>query len=94
MKEFQALGLDVSIINDEGNAVQLKDIEAAEDKEDTLASFEEIDSPVTEIKDEPADLTEEPDDEEDSDDYDDFDDFDDQDFDDILDSEEEEGADI
>ena len=97
MKEFQALGLDVSIINDEGNAVQLKDIEAAEDKEDTLASFEEIDSPVTEIKDEPDDLTEDSDDEEDSDDYDDFDDFDDQDFDDIddiLDSEEEEGADI
>ena len=34
MKEFQALGLDVSIINDDGETLQLKEIEEAEDKED------------------------------------------------------------
>ncbi len=37
MKEFQALGLDVSIINDEGKSLQLKEIEEAEeDVESTL----------------------------------------------------------
>ena len=50
MKEFQALGLDVSIINDEGETLQLKEIEEAEDKEDVSTSIEDIDrSPATEI---------------------------------------------
>ena len=34
MKEFQALGLDLKIINDAGEALDLKEIEAAEDAED------------------------------------------------------------
>jgi len=50
MKEFQALGLDVSIINDEGETLQLKEIEEAEDREDGVTSLEDIDrSPATEI---------------------------------------------
>ena len=39
MKEFQALGLDISIINDEGKALDLKEIEEAEEK----AEAEELD---------------------------------------------------
>ena len=43
MKEFQALGLDVSIIDDDGKTLELKEIEEAEDKEDTKLNIEEID---------------------------------------------------
>ena len=43
MKEFQALGLDISIIDDEGKSLQLKEIEEAEDKEDTKLNIDEID---------------------------------------------------
>ena len=50
MKEFQALGLDISIINDDGETLQLKEIEEAEDKEDLNTSVEEVDSPAVEIK--------------------------------------------
>jgi len=51
MKEFQALGLDISIINDEGETLQLKEIEDAEDKEDMKLSIDELEtSPATEIK--------------------------------------------
>ena len=39
MKEFQALGLDISIINDEGKALDLKEIEEAEE----IAEAEELD---------------------------------------------------
>ncbi len=53
MKEFQALGLDVSIVNDEGKTIQLKEIEDAEDKEDNHTTIDEIESPATEIVDEP-----------------------------------------
>ena len=50
MKEFQALGLDISIINDEGETLQLKEIEEAEDKEDANTSIDDIDrSPVSEM---------------------------------------------
>ena len=42
MKEFQALGLDVSIIDDKGENLELKEIEAAEDKEDVAPSIEEV----------------------------------------------------
>ena len=95
MKEFQALGLDVSIINDEGKTLQLKEIEDAEDKEDNNTSIDEIDSPATEIPPLP-----EPSDE---DDYDDEEDEEDE-FDEIEDEfekfsefgglDDEEGADI
>lgn len=43
MKEFQALGLDVSIIDDDGKTLELKEIEEAEDKEDIKLNIEEID---------------------------------------------------
>ena len=49
MKEFQALGLDVSIVNDEGNTLQLKEIEDAEDKEDNHTTIDEIESPAVEV---------------------------------------------
>ena len=49
MKEFQALGLDVSIINDEGKTLQLKEIEDSEDKEDFNMNIEEIESPAHEV---------------------------------------------
>ena len=89
MKEFQALGLDVSIINDEGETLQLKEIEDAEDKEDNNTSIEEVESPATEIVDEVVEDTEESD--EDFDDFEETDEFDDDEFDDF---DEEEGADI
>ena len=66
MKEFQALGLDVSIVNDEGETLQLKEIEDAENKEES-STFEEIDSP-------PITITEE-DDSTEEDEFDDEDDF-------------------
>ena len=102
MKEFQALGLDVSIINDEGKTLQLKDIEDSEDKEDFSTSIDEVEnSPAREIKDEPEDSDDEEYDESDEydDDFDDSEEFDDsEDFDDdeLFESKEseEEGADI
>ena len=42
MKEFQALGLDVQIVDTDDNILELKDMEDDEDKEDTI-SIEEID---------------------------------------------------
>ena len=44
MKEFQALGLDISIINDNGETLQLKEIEEAEDRDDNNSSMDEFDS--------------------------------------------------
>ena len=44
MKEFQALGLDISVINDNGETLQLKEIEEAEDREDNNSSIEEFES--------------------------------------------------
>ncbi len=58
MKEFQALGLDISIINDKGENLQLKEIETEEDRDDSKLSIEELDkSPVEEIviQEEPTD---------------------------------------
>ena len=50
MKEFQALGLDVSIIDDDGKKLELNEIEEAEDKEDTKLNIDEIDkSPAVPI---------------------------------------------
>ncbi|MCI8347020.1 MAG: DNA-directed RNA polymerase subunit beta [Bacilli bacterium] len=48
MKEFQALGLDISIINDKGENLQLKEIETEEDKDDSKLSIEELDKPHVE----------------------------------------------
>lgn len=48
MKEFQALGLDISIINDKGENLQLKEIETEEDKDESKSSSEDMDSPKIE----------------------------------------------
>ncbi len=64
MKEFQALGLDVSIINDDGETLQLKQIEEEEDKEDYSTSIEEIESPAKVVSEEENDSEEESDEEE------------------------------
>lgn len=64
MKEFQALGLDISIIDDEGKALELKEIEEAEDREDTKLNIDEVEkSPVTPIEDDSEDEDFETDDE-------------------------------
>ena len=56
MKEFQALGLDISIINDEGQALDLKEIEEAEEK----AEAEELDRVTREaIEDNTKDMVKE-----------------------------------
>ena len=94
MKEFQALGLDVSIINNDGKTLELKHMEEAEDKEDFNTSIEEVEnSPAREIsnnEEESSDFEE---------DYEDEDEFEDDDLDDIEEPEnfddiDEEGADI
>ena len=94
MKEFQALGLDVSIINNDGKTLELKDMEEAEDKEDFNTSIDEVEnSPAREIsnnEEESLDFEE---------DYEDEDEFEDDDLDDIEEPEnfddiDEEGADI
>ena len=89
MKEFQALGLDVSIIDDEGRALELKEIEEEEDHEDTKLDINEIDkSPVV-----PIDSPDE-EDEEDTDDLDD-DEFEDELEEDLkMEEDFEEGADL
>ena len=46
MKEFQALGLDISVINDKGETVELKQME--EDEEDAKTDINEVEvTPVT-----------------------------------------------
>ena len=92
MKEFQALGLDISIIDDSGETLQLKEIEEAEDREEAKLNIDEVDkTPAVPVMDENED--------EDSDDsleYDeDSDDFEEEmeaDFE--LEEEFEEGADL
>jgi DNA-directed RNA polymerase subunit beta len=93
MKEFQALGLDVSIINDEGETLQLKEIEEAEDKEDLNMNLEEVESPAKEV----LVANSEDDEYEEDDEFDDEDEFDeeDEDFDEDFDEDDfDEGADI
>jgi DNA-directed RNA polymerase subunit beta len=43
IKEFQALGLDISIINDEDEVIELKQLEDSEDKNESKLTIEEID---------------------------------------------------
>jgi len=75
MKEFQALGLDISIIDDEGRELDLKEIEEEEQNQD-LRPIEEREDYATLIK--GHDMDEDFDDDEDDDDYleDDYDDGD------------------
>ncbi len=95
MKEFQALGLDISIINDDGETLQLKEIEEAEDKDDSNTSMDEFENvPVADVipspdNDEYTDYDSSEDDENEfEDDYEDFmnEEFSEEDF--------EEGADL
>ncbi len=96
MKEFQALGLDVSIINNDGKTLELKDMEEAEDKEDFNTSIEEVEnSPAREISNNEEESSNFEEDYEDEDE----DEFEDDDLDDIEEPEnfddiDEEGADI
>ena len=46
MKEFQALGLDISIIDDEGHELDLKEIEQDEYKDEFNTNEKEIDAPL------------------------------------------------
>ena len=93
MKEFQALGLDISIINDEGETLQLKEIEEAEDRDDNNTSIEELESPAVEISSSTNEEVEEYEDDE----FDDEEEFDEN-FDDEseldFEGEFEEGADL
>ena len=88
MKEFQALGLDISIIDDEGRTLELKEIEEAEDHEDTKLNMDEVEkSPAVPVMDEDSS----------DDDYEDEDDeeFEEEMENDLeLDEEFEEGADL
>ena len=81
MKEFQALGLDISIIDDEGKALELKDIEEQEDKEELKLSIDEVESsPAKVVADsviEDDDEIEEDDEGIDSEEFDSLDDIDD-----------------
>ena len=88
MKEFQALGLDISIIDDEGRTLELKEIEEAEDHEDTKLNMDEVEkSPAVPVRDEDSS-------------EDDYEDEDDEEFEEEmendleLDEEFEEGADL
>ncbi|MBO5138517.1 MAG: DNA-directed RNA polymerase subunit beta [Bacilli bacterium] len=46
MKEFQALGLDISILDNDGKFLELKDIEDAEDREEVKLSIDEVEDPI------------------------------------------------
>ena len=85
MKEFQALGLDVSFVDDQGVTHQLKEIEDEEEKDDSALSIEDLDSPVKKIGEE--EKTEEIESEEDLESEDELES--DEDFDDFEPSEEE-----
>ena len=76
MKEFQALGLDLKIINDAGESLDLKEIEEAEDREDS--NTDEIFEDLPTISENDAD-------DETNDDWEVEDEFEDNDLDDIVD---------
>ena len=76
MKEFQALGLDLKIINDAGEAIDLKEIEEAEDREDNASD---------EIFDDLPPISEDGDEEDTNDDWDAEDEFEESSLDDISD---------
>ncbi len=49
MKEFQALGLDISIMDDDGVSHDLKEIEDSEDKDDVKTSIAEVENSTEEL---------------------------------------------
>ena len=78
MKEFQALGLDIKIVNDDNEVLDLKQIEEEEYKDDIKLDIDEIELPP-ETEEDQEDFDDE-DDFNDEDDFDDEDNFDDEDF--------------
>ena len=74
IKEFQALGLDISVINNDDELVEIKDLENESDDDDDSPIAEEIERPKTEKS---FDELEDDDDEEDDFDDEDLDDFED-----------------
>ena len=93
MKEFQALGLDLKIIDDENRTLDLKEIEEEEYKEDIKLDIDEIELPQSFEPDMSEDF--ESDDEEDSEsEFDEEDDFDDNELDNLDDSEFDEGGEL
>ncbi len=76
IKEFQALGLDIQMIDNKGELRSIKDLEREEDKEDTPVSIEEIGKPEEPEVDESEYEDVQPDDELDDEDYSDIEDFD------------------
>ena len=82
IKEFQALGLDMQIIDKDDNVIEFKELEEEEDKEDTL-KIEEIDAEAS-IRDGEIELKGEEDDMPDED-YEDDEEFADDEFEDELD---------
>ena len=82
IKEFQALGLDMQIIDKDDNVIEFKELEEEEDKEDTL-KIEEIDAEAS-IRDGEIELKDEEDDMPDED-YEDDEEFADDEFEDELD---------
>jgi DNA-directed RNA polymerase subunit beta len=91
IKEFQALGLDIQMIDNKGELRSIKDLEREEDKEDTPVSIEEIGKPEEPEVDESEYEDVQPDDELEDEDYSNIEDFDPDDDD--LDYEEEYGLD-
>ena len=91
IKEFQALGLDIQMIDNKGELRNIRDLEREEDKEDTPVSIEEIGKPEEPEVDESEYEDVQPDEELDEEDYSDIEDFDPEDDD--LDYEEEYGLD-
>ena len=78
MKEFQALGLDIKIVNDDNEVLDLKQIEEEEYKDDIKLDIDEIELPP-ETEEDQEDFDDE-DDFNDEEDFDDEDNFDDEDF--------------
>ena len=76
IKEFQALGLNISVITKDGE-VELKDLEQEEDEDESLISIEEV-----EVSDKPKDVMPEPEEDEEYEDEfeDEFDDEDEEPF--------------
>ena len=76
IKEFQALGLNIAMINDEGKEVAIKTLEEEEDNDSTPLSIEEIDNvSMVKTEEKPASTITDEENEEDNDDSDEEDDF-------------------
>jgi len=54
VKEFQALGLDISMINENNEIVDMKELEEEESKENTILSIDEIKDDIPEPIEEPS----------------------------------------